>query len=73
MPFQDPRNIIHLVDIRPSRPEDHMGFTVHSKKAGARESRWETAGKVQIIFPQTWGRLDKEQREAYIHQSFEKF
>ena len=50
-----------------------MGFTVQSKKARARDSRWETAGKVQIIFLQTWGRLNKDQREAYIHQSFKKF
>ena len=61
------------VDIRPTRPEDPMVFTVQSKKAGARESRWATAGKVQIIFPQTWGRLNKDQREAYILQSFKDF
>ena len=61
------------VDVRPTRPEDPMGFTVQSKKAGARDSRWTTAGKVQILFPQTWGRLNQEQRESYVQQSFKDF
>ena len=61
------------VDVRPTRPEDPMGFTVQSKKAGAKDSRWTTAGKVQILFPQTWGRLNQEQRESYLQQSFNDF
>mgnify|MGYP006905899460 CR=1 FL=1 len=61
------------VDVRPSRPEDLMAFTVRSKKAGEGESRWNTAGKVPVIFPQTWGRLNKDQKEAYMLQSFKKF
>ena len=61
------------VYIRPCRPEDPMSFTVLSKKAKAREAKWNTAGKVTIIFPQTWGRLNKAQMESYIEQSFQKF
>ena len=50
-----------------------MAFSLQSKKAWEREARWNTAGKVPVVFPQNLGRLNKDQMEVYMLQSFKKF
>ena len=61
------------VDVRSCRPEDPMSFTVQTKRAESRESKWTTAGKVVVVLPAQWGKLSKEQKEEYLNQSFSKF
>ena len=61
------------VDVRPCRPEDPMSFTVQTKKAECRDSKWNTVGKVTVVLPAMWGRLSKVQKEDYLNQSFARF
>ena len=61
------------VDLRSCRPEDPMSFTVQTKRAESRESKWTTAGKVVVVLPAQWGKLSGEQKEEYLNQSFSKF
>ena len=61
------------VDVRSCRPEDPMSFTVQTKRAESRESKWITAGKVVVVLPATWGRLSGGQKEEYLNQSFSRF
>ena len=61
------------VDVRPCRPEDPMSFTVQTKKAECRDSKWNTAGKVTVVIPAMWGRLSRTQKEDYLNQSFTRF
>ena len=61
------------VDVRPCRPEDPMSFTVQTKKAESRDTKWITAGKVTVVLPAMWGRLSGQQKEDYLNQSFSRF
>jgi hypothetical protein len=61
------------VDVRPCRPEDPMSFTVQTKRAESRDTKWTTAGKVVVVLPATWGRLSGQQKEEYLNQSFSRF
>ena len=61
------------VDVRSCRPEDPMSFTVQTKRAESRNTKWTTAGKVVVVLPARWGRLSGVQKEEYLNQSFSKF
>jgi hypothetical protein len=61
------------VDVRPCRPEDPMSFTVQTKRAESRDTKWITAGKVTVVLPAMWGRLSGQQKEDYLNQSFSRF
>ena len=55
------------------QPEDPMSFTVQTKRAESRDTKWITAGKVTVVLPAMWGRLSGQQKEDYLNQSFSRF
>jgi hypothetical protein len=61
------------VDVRQARQDEQMSFTVQSKVAEDRNSKWRTAGKVVIIAPANWGRLSPEEKSGFILESFRSF
>ena len=54
------------VDVCPSILKDAMAFTVQTKVAGDRTSKWDNAGKVQIISTSNWGRLSAKAQMDYM-------
>ena len=61
------------VDVRQARQDEQMSFTVQSKVAEDRNSKWRTAGKVVVIAPANWGRLSPEEKSGFILESFGSF
>ena len=61
------------VDVRQARQDEQMTFTVQTKPADDRTSKWKTAGKVVIITPSNWGRLSRDDKGAFILNSFRGF
>ena len=61
------------VDVRQARQDEQMSFTVQTKAANDRTSKWKTAGKVVIIASSNWGRLSKDDKGEFITNSFKGF
>jgi hypothetical protein len=61
------------VDLLQARQDEQMSFTVPTKAADDRSSKWRTAGKVVIIASSNWGRLSKEEKGEFILNSFRSF
>jgi hypothetical protein len=61
------------VDVRQARQDEQMSFTVQSKVAEDRNSKWRTAGKVVVIAPANWGRLSPDEKNGFILESFGSF
>ena len=61
------------VDVRQARQDEQMSFTVQTKAADDRSSKWRTAGKVVIIASSNWGRLSRDDKGEFILNSFKGF
>jgi hypothetical protein len=61
------------VDVRQARQDEQMSFTVQTKAADDRTSKWKTAGKVVIITPSNWGSFSRDDKGDFILNSFRGF
>ena len=60
------------VDVRQARQDEKMSFTVQTKAAEDRSSKWRTADKVVIIASSNWGRLSRDDKGLNSFRSFFK-